>query len=320
MPDHLKKSVLLVGAGPMAVDHYRVLEALGCSVTVIGRGAESANSFEEKTGKAVIVGGLTVFLKEKNVSDFDAAIVSVGMEQLAANTAELIQAGIQHILVEKPAGLNRTELENLSALAEQKGATVYVAYNRRHYASVLKAKEIIAAEGGVSSFNFEFTEWAHVIEPLHKAPGVKEQWLLGNSTHVIDMAFYLGGLPQSIHCLSAGSLSWHPKSSFAGAGKSKNGALFSYQANWDAPGRWGVEVLTSQSRLIFRPLEELKIQRKGSIAIESIELDTTLDKAYKPGLYVQSELFLSNQTETLVSIAEQAGMAALCEQILNGND
>ena len=58
---------------------------------------------------------------------------------------------------------------------------------------------------------FEFTEWAHRIGPLVKAPGVKERLVLGNSTHVIDLAFYLGGLPTELNALVAGGLEWHPQ-------------------------------------------------------------------------------------------------------------
>ena len=45
----------------------------------------------------------------------------------------------------------------------------------------MNRKEIIAEDNGVTSFNFEFTEWSHEIEKLEKAPGVKENWFLANS-------------------------------------------------------------------------------------------------------------------------------------------
>ena len=36
----------------------------------------------------------------------------------------------------------------------------------------------------------------------------------------------------------------------AGAGVTENGALFSYHANWEAPGRWSVEIMTKKRRLM----------------------------------------------------------------------
>ena len=89
----------------------------------------------------------------------------------------------------------------------------------RIFASVLKAQEIIAEDGGVKSFNFEFTEWGHVIEKMDKPKGDLENWMYANSSHVIDLAFYLGGNPVQINCFTSGELSWHKPAAFAGAGR-----------------------------------------------------------------------------------------------------
>lgn len=318
MFDNLKKRVLLIGAGPMAIDYYKVLKDLNCNITVVGRSHNSAKNFEDKTGTKIVTGGLETFLDKSSNDNFDVAIVAVGVEQLAPTSIQLLKAGFKNILVEKPAGLNHREIKELSKAAKEHKAAVLIAYNRRFYASVLKALEIIENDGGVTSFHFEFTEWAHVIETLDKAPGVKGNWLLANSTHVIDMAFYMGGFPAQINSYVAGELSWHDNSVFAGAGKTKNGALFSYQANWAAPGRWGVEILTKNSRLIFRPLEELQIQQKGSVAINKVEIDNALDKQYKPGLFVQIQKFLNNDFVGFKTIENHAAMLDIYQQIAKG--
>lgn len=314
----MTKKILLIGAGPMAVDYFKVLKALNYDVTVVGRSEKSALDFESKTGQKAFAGGLSSFLKSP-ASEFEAAIVAVGVEQLASATAELINHDVRSILVEKPGGMNRKEIEDLAILSSLKKADVFVAYNRRFYSSVLKAEEIIKTDGGVSSFNFEFTEWAHVIEPLQKAPGVKETWLLANSTHVIDLAFYLGGKPAVMNSYTSGQLSWHQHSVYSGAGRSVTGALFSYQANWEAPGRWVLEVLTKNSRLIFKPMEELQIQVKGSVAINKVEIDNTLDTQFKPGLYRQTEAFLVKEYSKLKSITQQLEDAKIYEQIALGS-
>lgn len=304
MSDNLKQKVLLVGAGPMAVDYFNVLINLNCDVIVIGRGENSAEKFNEKTGCKPFVGGLTKFLA-LNKNSFSKAIVAVGMEVLKTTTIELIDSHYNSIMVEKPAGLNFQEIYDLANYSKSKNADVFVAYNRRFFASVMKAKKIIEEDGGVTSFNFEFTEWSHVIEKLVKAQGVKENWFLGNSTHVVDLAFYLGGRPKTISCYSTGGLEWHPKASvFAGAGTTENGVLFSYQANWEGPGRWGIEILTKKHRLILRPLEKLQTQNIGSVNTEFVELEDTLDTQFKPGLYLLTQKFIDNQLEYLFPIKE----------------
>ncbi|MEA3521786.1 MAG: Gfo/Idh/MocA family oxidoreductase [Campylobacterota bacterium] len=310
------KNVWLIGAGPMAQDYIKVLEGLNTNFTVVGRGQETAQKCEEATGCEVVIGGLKSFLTMQP-EPCSHAIVSVGVEKLYETTKELLAYGIKNILVEKPAGLHQHEFEDLVSLTKEKSANVFVAYNRRFYAAVLQAQEIIKEDGGVTSFNFEFTEWGHVIAPLQKAEGVKEKWFLGNSTHVVDLAFFLGGEPKEICSFTNGNLDWHPSSSvFSGAGKSDRNALFSYHANWESAGRWSVEVLTKEHRLILRPMEKLQIQKRGAIAQNFVEeIDYALDDTYKPGLYLQTKNFLEESTESFCTIEEQLKMYNTYDQM-----
>ena len=296
MSNNINKRVWVIGAGPMTIDYIKVLDAMKVSFQVIGRGIDSAKDCEEKTNVKVVKGGLESHVRDcKNFSS--AAIVAVGIEQLANVTNILLKKGVKRILVEKPGGLSADEIRSVAEHTKKKNAEVYVAYNRRFYASTLKAQEIIREDGGIRSFHFEFTEWSHEIIKIKKASGVKENWLLANSSHVIDLAFFLGGKPKEISCFVGGDLDWHPSGSiFTGAGISENGSLFSYQADWKAPGRWMIELLTSKHRLIFKPLEELKMQNIGAVHIEDVEIDSRLDKEFKPGLYKQVEAFLTNST------------------------
>ena len=295
MPDYLKvKNICLIGAGYMAVEYTKVLQEMNIPFKVVGRGVKSAVDFEKKTRIAVQTGGIKNFLEGTEEMPF-AAIVAVNAEQLATATLLLLKKGVKRILVEKPAGLNLEELEELNREAKKQKADIFVAYNRRFYASTLKTKKTIDEDGGVTSFNFEFTEWSHIIKDLKKPDIVKKNWFLANSTHVIDLAFFLGGMPKEVKCYTTGGLSWHPVASiFCGAGVTERGSLFSYHANWEAPGRWGVEVLTKKHRLILRPLEDLYIQKIGSLISEKVIFNDSLDHKFKPGLYKQVEAFFNN--------------------------
>jgi hypothetical protein len=122
---------------------------------------------------------------------------------------------------------------------------------------------------------------------------VLENWFLANSSHIVDLAFFLGGEPKVFHSYAGGGNDWHPTATvFAGAGNTHSGALFSYQANWDAPGRWGVEVLTHKHCFIFLPLEKLHIQKINTVSIENVPIDDQLDIDFKLGLYLETESFL----------------------------
>ena len=300
--------IWLVGSGPMAVDYAKVLIAQNIDFVVIGRGKKSAQEFKNKIGKSVNVGGLDLFLNSQ-ISSANEAIVAVSVEQLCEITLKLMNHGVKRILLEKPGGVDAEEIKKVNDESERLGSEVYVAYNRRFFSSVEMAKKIIKEDGGVTSFNFELTEWGHVIANIPKDKRVKENWFFANTSHIADLAFYLGGEPEEISCFTKGGLDWHKRSSvFAGAGRTKDNALFSYQGNWESPGRWGVEVLTKKHRLILRPLEKLKIQQIGSLKEDVVEIDEELDVLYKPGIYNQVKAFINISEKKLLPIGEQISL------------
>lgn len=310
--------ILIVGAGNMAQEYSKILKKMNEEFTVVGRSQSSVNKFESVTGICAFSGGLDAFYKAHDISQYETAIVTTSIESLAPVAKSLIEKGVRYLLIEKPAGLDLIEINNLSSFAESYAAEVYVAYNRRFYESVNVAEDIIERDGGVKSFNFELTEWGHVIAGLSKAPGVKENWFLGNTSHVIDLAFFLGGKPKEISTFTSGTSDWHPRSyNYSGAGVSQNGALFSYHGNWGAPGRWSLEILTGSHRLIFRPMEKLQIQELGSVTAELIDIQDYLDVEFKPGLYKQTEAFLERKFEKLCSLAEHSINSRLYSQMAN---
>lgn len=304
----MNMNILIIGAGPMACEYTKILDSMKIPFTTIGRSEKSAAHYLEVTGHTAITGGYEDYFKTEQDELPDHCIIAVGEKKLGEATRAAIHAGIKNILVEKPGGIDSTDIKKVAIEAENCNANVYIGYNRRFYASVEKAKSIIEEDGGVLSFNFEFTEWGHVIGDLEKEDGVKENWFLANSSHVIDLAFYLGGTPKELASFTTGSLDWHPNAAiYSGAGITDKKALFSYQANWQAPGRWGLEFLTKNHRLYFRPIEKLQIQKLGTVAIEEYTLDDAIDFDFKPGLYKQVQAFLTNPS-LLPDIKEQVTM------------
>lgn len=311
----MKHKLWLIGAGPMGIEYAKVLSSLGISFITIGRGEESASIFKEKTGCEVIIGGIEAFAFQQQTTP-DFAIVATGVESLMKSTLVVIKKGIRKILIEKPGGINFYEINKIKEVSKDFKTDVYLAYNRRFYASVLKAQELIESDGGVKSIYYEFTEWANTIDKIKKGMGIKEKWFLANSTHVVDLAFFLGGTPLEFSCYTNGRLPWHPSASiFTGAGITDKNVLFSYQANWESPGRWGIEVLTKSYRLFFKPLEKLQIQKLDSMNIDYMEIDDKLDNEFKPGLYLQTEAFINNNHINLLTIKEQADRMPIYNRI-----
>lgn len=313
----MKEEILLVGVGYMGIEFAKVLTALKIGFIPVGRGENSAKEFKKQTGVEVITGGLDKYLQQ--TADLPkTAIVAISEEQLGSAAIKLLNAGIKKILVEKPGGLDFTDVKKVAKITKNKQAKVYIGYNRRFYQSVEKAKEIIKKDGGVLSFHFDFTEAVHKIVPLVRAPGVKENWFLQNSTHVLDMAFFIAGWPNKITSQVAGSLPWHPAGSiFTGCGETENKAFFSYHANWTSAGRWAIEITTKKHKLFFKPLEKLQIQDYGSFEVKDVEIDDKLDINFKPGIYEEVRSFLKGQ-KNLCTIEEQVKNLAVYSKILNG--
>jgi predicted dehydrogenase len=296
-------NIWLVGAGAMAQDYCKVLLSLNFPFEVIGRSEKSAKEFEIKTGKTVRLGGLQKSLRESKPPNF--VIVAVGAESLAEVAMQLIRAGSRRILLEKPGGLNIKQIRSVSDIANKYNANVLIAYNRRFYASIEKMRNLIKKDEGPLSCNFEFTEWSHIIAPLNLDKRIKKAWFLLNSSHVVDLVFHLCGFPKEWKSWQGGMLDWHPSAArFCGAGITEKNVFFSYLADWEAPGRWSVEVLTRKHRFILRPMEQLQVMRLGSVKIESVLINDELDKLYKPGLFKQTKAFLDCDDHLFCSISE----------------
>lgn len=307
--------VTIFGLGPIGVEYSEIFRRLGYGVSAIGRSAEGCRRFEAVTGIRAIMGCEVSLMDwpEKSL-----AVVAVGEAQLGNVAKDLIKAGFARILVEKPGAAGYNELEEVAKLAEEYGADVRIAYNRRFYDSVIIGQRMIAEDGGVRSMHFDFTEWSHKIEPLQKEEGVKERWFFHNSSHVIDLAFYLAGWPVEINAVAVEPISWHPYSRFVGSGRTTTNAVFSYNADWKGPGRWQIELTTSKNRIIYRPLEELHVQPIGGVAIHKIELDQSEPETSKPGFYRQVVAFLEAQ-DALPTIGEQLQHLAIYRKICPEN-
>ena len=289
----------------MAVDYTKVLVAQSQSFTVIGRGETSALKFEQHTGIKPATGGIVNYLQTNPFREMAFVIIATGTQDLMETLLTVLRAGAYRVLVEKPAAISIEELlaneENLMPYSDQ----AFVAYNRRFYASVIETQKLIMEDGGLQSMHFEFTEWAHKIEPLEKAPGVKENWFFANSTHVVDLAFYLAGNPVDWKAYSKlGKLTWHNKTNFAGAGITDKGVLFSYLSNWESAGRWGIELLTEKRRIFLKPLEIISTQLKGTIHSNEHLFDHHLDVEFKPGLFLEVESFLNSKNIVHLKIGD----------------
>lgn len=302
MSSNIKDKVLLIGPGNIGLDYIKVLKTLDVDIDVVGRSEKSSKEFSKKSRWFVHSEGIESYIN-KNIKPPKYAIVAVNENQLSDVTISLINYGVKNILLEKPGALNYSDLLNIKNTSVLNSCNVYLGYNRRFYESVKKCREFLSKNTGPVNVHFEFTEWSHAIDFNHYTKGELEKFFLCNSSHVVDLVFHLFGLPEVLNSYTTGSLDWHPSASiFSGSGKTKEDVLFTYNANWSSAGRWGIEISLTDYKLILKPLEKLFIQRKGSLDIEEIELNTD---SYKPGLYDEIKSFFKQSNRYLCNIDQQ---------------
>ncbi len=312
--------ILLVGAGGMALEHQKVLNHLGVTPIVMTRSEASANRFFDSTGIRPSHGDL-----EANLASLESvpetAFVTVNAQYLAAVTKQLIEAGVKRLLVEKPAALDFKELDTLLKVSQKHGAEVAIAYNRRFMASTLRTKQMLLEDGGIRSLTFNFSEPSKRIGALDKPTRELSTWFYGNSSHVVDMAFFLFGAPSELHAQTVKhGVDWHPDGAiFVGFGKGQNDSLINWHSNWQSPGRWGLEALSSERRIIMQPLEKIRVQDHNSFQEVDVELEDQDDLQFKPGLLRQSKAFLFGEgAEDLLFLPEHADHMTFYETIRLG--
>lgn len=226
----MKNNLLLIGAGPMAIEYAKVLCHLNINFEVVGRGEKSAKIFFDHINIYPVLGGLNKYIKNTS-QKFDSAIISSSTDSLMDNLLLLLKNGFTNILIEKPGAISIDQLISNHELIKNYNSKIFIAYNRRFYKSVDKVKSIIKQDGGLQCMFFEFTEWIHIIEKIDKIDQNKNLFFV-NSTHVIDLAFYLAGRPLDWKAYTKkGGIAWHPISQFSGSGITDKNVLFSYITN-----------------------------------------------------------------------------------------
>ena len=131
--------IWLIGSGQMAIEYFKVLKKLNINFRVLGRGILTAKKFKKITNCEVELGGIKANIKKFGTPKY--AIVTVDADQLKNVAKDLISAGTRNILLEKPGALNIEELKKLIKISKRKQNKILIAYNRRFYSSIIKAKK-----------------------------------------------------------------------------------------------------------------------------------------------------------------------------------
>jgi hypothetical protein len=309
------KSVLIIGAGYIANQYAYALSEMGINdVTIISKNKETSSKICNQYGFKPLFGGYENNLS--NLPKMDLVIVATPVMTLLSAAQYALESGQTNILIEKPGSLYSKDLILLSE--KFPNANIRIAYNRLQYPNLHLLKEISENEGGITSCNFTFTEWLDRIDFTKYTPLILERWGISNSLHVISMAFELIGLPKIFTPYQFGRLDWHPSGSvFVGSGISEKNIPFSYHADWNSSGRWGIEIMTKENSYRLIPLEELYVCKKNSTIWEKVQFEKLFPNV-KQGLSEQILLMLENGEqcrEHMVSLKKASSYIQMAEKL-----
>jgi len=137
------------------------------------------------------------FIEAVSSPNVDAVMVATVNSSLTPISLQAVQHG-KHVLVEKPAALNLTELQILETAARQNGVIVRVGYNHRYHPACLKALELFQSGvlGPIMFVRGRYGQGGRV--------GYEKEWradpkvsgggeLIDQGVHLIDLAgIFLG--------------------------------------------------------------------------------------------------------------------------------
>lgn len=315
--DFHNPSILVIGAGFIADQYCLALRRLGINqVTVVSRSETSAGRIREAHGFSAFPGGYAEKLPSLPV--FDLVVVATPIHDLLSAARLALARGNGNLLIEKPGALYSSEIKAFQEESKDAPSRIRVAFNRLAYPNFWKLQELAREEGGITSCRYTFTEWVHTINFDKESQEAYRRWGISNSLHVISMAHALIGFPRELAAFQQGEFSWHPSGSrFSGAGLSDRDIPFSYHADWDSAGRWGVEIMTRQNAYQLIPLEGLFRCKKGTVQWEPVEFQKAFEDV-KQGLAEEVAVMLKpelEETPILPDLKETARFLETAEKI-----
>jgi predicted dehydrogenase len=277
--------VAIVGAGYMAREHIRAFQDV-TAVQIMGICSRTRARAEEMAAQFYIPSICDSVSELYDITQADLVVVTVPELEMNAVSRACFEYPWT-VLLEKPAGFNLSDAEDIELAAHKKNSRVFVALNRRHYSSTQTVLSDLKELSGQRFIRVQDQEDQIRALQAGQPKTVVDNWMYANSIHVIDYFLILGrGTISSVEPI----IPWNPdepryvvaKVSFA------SGDVGLYEGIWNGPGPWAVSVNTPAKRWEMRPLERAAFQMAGQRKMESVE-SHFWDTQFKPGLRLQAE-------------------------------
>jgi predicted dehydrogenase len=295
--------VAFIGAGYMASEHIKAFADIP-NVFLAGIQSRTKSKAEALASKYNIGKTYTTIPELYEGTKADLVVVTVPI--LTMN--EVSKACFKFpwvVLLEKPAGYNLEDAQDIFKASQKAGGKVFVALNRRFYSSTVSVFEDLGKLKGQRFIKVQDQQIQRVELEAGQPELVVKNYMYANSIHTIDYFRNLGrGKIASVHPI----VKWDPHNPGIVIAKIEfeSGDLGLYEGIWNGPGPWAVTVNTEEKRWEMRPLEKATFQLAGKRTLESVELHAW-DQQFKPGLRLQAEhaiLSVQGKPSKSVTLAE----------------
>jgi len=274
-----------IGTGPISEFHIPALRKAGFNISSVSSRKNSKNiqKFAQKFDiKNIISDWHELF----DITDsYDAIVLAVKIDLTFEILNKLIKID-KPILVEKPVSIKSKEI---AKLVQKNNKKIFVAYNRRYYASTAWAKNFIESKSNVSATFF--------IPEMHHLN------FYYNSSHIIDLMNYFFNDLQLDY--SNNFIIEKKLSGLTAVFKTKRGDVINLISNWNAPSNFKIEIIHQDEKIDLLPIEKAYFY-KGMQIIEPTTEDPIrkyvpklikaskedkIEEDFKPGFYKQARAF-----------------------------
>lgn len=313
----IKPKLAIIGTGNIAQFHCEAFAKAGFEISHAA-GSLNSQTIEDFGKKHSIK---NIFSNPHDIlkyhKEWDAVLLSTPINKNSDYLDEILELN-KPALVEKPVAMNK---KDLSRFKEHDFKNIRVAYNRRFYSTIQRAKEFIKNE--------DFVHLRMELPENVKSTGDYE-YVLSNSCHGIDLLLYLfTDLEIQKNYVFKNDLGRLVTL------KSKNDNLVSLNMNWNSPSNFMINIEGNKQRLEIKPFElasiyqdmeviepsnDLPLRRYVPKKIESISSFPHREHIIKPGFLEQAIEFKSilegAEPEISASLYDAYKVQALLNDIL----
>lgn len=319
----MEKQIGIIGCGKIAPFHADVIVELGHSIKSLASRtiSEKVKDFREKYDVSSVYSDWREMVKNE---ELDAIWLLTPWEQNNSILQELIPYQIP-IFAEKPVGLTTGEIQKLIDLQNEFQTKIQIGHNRRFYDFIPALRNKIES-GTLRSVSVEIPETTG-----HLSKESKEFLWIHNSSHVVDLLYYLVG-PMTLNYTAKTNALDETPDTFNAFLTTKNNVPVQISAVWNAPTNFNLRFSIDNRIYELRPIEFLNVYEGFDILEPNDEVPVrrynprkiysryaaSRSNTFKPGFYNQAKFFLNGDIEEFEAstLEDMLSITALTEKLM----